>query len=54
MVHVGQNWGSYTLLTELPTYMKNILHFDIANVRRVSGSGVGVVKIIAFSYLAVY
>ncbi|KAK3885844.1 hypothetical protein Pcinc_009971 [Petrolisthes cinctipes] len=30
VVHIGQNWGFYTLLTELPTYMKNILHFDIA------------------------
>jgi len=27
--HMAQNWGFYTLLTELPTYMKNILHFDI-------------------------
>ncbi|KAB7505360.1 putative inorganic phosphate cotransporter [Armadillidium nasatum] len=27
--HVCQNWGYYFLLTELPTYMKNILHFDI-------------------------
>jgi len=27
--HVAQNWGFYTLLTELPTYMKNILQFDI-------------------------
>merc|ERR1711874_291682 len=27
--HVCQNWGFYTLLTDLPTYMKNILHFDI-------------------------
>jgi len=26
---MAQNWGFYTLLTELPTYMKNILHFDI-------------------------
>lgn len=27
--HIAQNWGFYTLLTELPSYMKNILHFDI-------------------------
>ncbi|XP_025832317.1 putative inorganic phosphate cotransporter [Agrilus planipennis] len=25
----GQNWAFYTLLTELPTYMDQILHFDI-------------------------
>lgn len=24
-----QAWGHYTLLTELPTFMKNILHFNI-------------------------
>ncbi|CAL4122351.1 unnamed protein product [Meganyctiphanes norvegica] len=29
VAHVAQNWGFYTLLTELPTFMKNILHFDI-------------------------
>jgi ACS family sodium-dependent inorganic phosphate cotransporter-like MFS transporter 5 len=27
--HVAQNYGFYTLLTELPTYMANVLHFDI-------------------------
>lgn len=31
VVHIAQNWGFYTLLTELPTYMKNILHFNIAD-----------------------
>jgi hypothetical protein len=34
LTHMAQNWGFYTLLTELPTYMKNILHFNI-KVRRV-------------------
>ncbi|XP_076047077.1 putative inorganic phosphate cotransporter isoform X2 [Oratosquilla oratoria] len=29
VVHVGNNWGFYCLLTELPTYLKNIQHFDI-------------------------
>lgn len=28
-MHFGQNWGFYTLLTELPTYLKNIQHFDM-------------------------
>ena len=27
------NWSYYTLLTSLPTYMSNILHFDLKSVR---------------------
>ncbi|BFZ21120.1 hypothetical protein BsWGS_24159 [Bradybaena similaris] len=27
--HFSSNWGFYTLLTSLPTYMKNILKFDM-------------------------
>uniref|UniRef100_A0A061QLM4 Sialin n=1 Tax=Cupiennius salei TaxID=6928 RepID=A0A061QLM4_CUPSA len=30
VAHFGFNWGFYTLLTELPTYLSNILHFDLA------------------------
>lgn len=26
-------WGMYTYKTELPTYMKTLLHFDMADVR---------------------
>ncbi|XP_054719646.1 LOW QUALITY PROTEIN: putative inorganic phosphate cotransporter [Uloborus diversus] len=29
VTHFGNNWGFYTLLTELPTYLSNILHFDL-------------------------
>ncbi|KAK7082382.1 hypothetical protein SK128_002996 [Halocaridina rubra] len=29
VVHTTQNWGFYTLFSELPTYMKNMLHFNI-------------------------
>ncbi|KAF8787065.1 sialin-like [Argiope bruennichi] len=29
ITHFGQNWGFYTFLTELPTYLSSILHFDI-------------------------
>jgi len=29
VAQTGQGWGLYTLLTELPTFMKTILHFDI-------------------------
>ena len=27
--HVTQNFGYYVLLTELPTYMKNVLNWDL-------------------------
>lgn len=27
--HACANWGSYLLLTNMPTYMKQVLHFDI-------------------------
>ncbi|XP_049947632.1 putative inorganic phosphate cotransporter [Schistocerca serialis cubense] len=29
VVHCGQNWGFYTLLTEMPTYFSSVLGFDI-------------------------
>jgi len=29
ITHVAQNYGFYTLLTELPTYMSTVLHFNI-------------------------
>ncbi|XP_015122844.1 putative inorganic phosphate cotransporter isoform X2 [Diachasma alloeum] len=29
MAHMGQNYGYETLMTELPTFMKQILHFNI-------------------------
>ncbi|XP_068220661.1 putative inorganic phosphate cotransporter isoform X2 [Palaemon carinicauda] len=29
--HVGYNWGFYTLLSELPTYLKNIQHFQMTS-----------------------
>lgn len=32
IVHSAQNWGFWTLLTEIPTYMKNVLDFDIEKV----------------------
>eukprot|EP00092_Neocalanus_flemingeri_P030040 GFUD01032614.1.p1 GENE.GFUD01032614.1~~GFUD01032614.1.p1 ORF type:complete len:475 (-),score=61.04 GFUD01032614.1:7-1431(-) len=35
--HVTQNFGYYVLLTELPTYMKNILHFDMHSNAILSG-----------------
>ncbi|GAB0094566.1 putative inorganic phosphate cotransporter [Sergentomyia squamirostris] len=29
IVHCGHNWGFWTLLTKIPTYMKNVLDMDI-------------------------
>ena len=36
--HVTQNFGYYVLLTELPTYMKNVLGWDLKDKVR-GGSG---------------
>ena len=33
ITHAGHNWGMYTLLTEMPTYLSNIHHFNITSVR---------------------
>ena len=32
VAHTCNNWGFYTLLTTMPTYMKKVLRFNIANV----------------------
>ena len=32
VAHVTENWGWYTLLTQLPTYLKTILNFDLQAV----------------------
>ncbi|KAF2887772.1 hypothetical protein ILUMI_18401, partial [Ignelater luminosus] len=29
VAHVSENWGFYTLLTQLPKFMKDILHFEL-------------------------
>ncbi|XP_074663225.1 sialin-like isoform X1 [Tubulanus polymorphus] len=29
VAHVCNNWGSYTMMTSLPTYMKDVLYFDM-------------------------
>ncbi|KAL7301522.1 hypothetical protein TKK_0005956 [Trichogramma kaykai] len=36
IVHGGNNWGYYLLLTGLPTYMKNILGFDVQSSGMIS------------------
>ena len=30
--HMGQSWGYYTLLTEIPTYLQDIQHFSLQSV----------------------
>lgn len=32
IVHCGQNWGFWTLMTEMPSYMNAVLKFDMAKV----------------------
>lgn len=32
VAHTASNWGTYTLLTNLPAYMKEVLKFDMRSV----------------------
>lgn len=32
ITHCGENWGFWTLLTEIPSYMSSVLKFDIESV----------------------
>ena len=32
VAHTCNNWGSYTVLTCVPAYMKEVLNFDIKSV----------------------
>lgn len=32
VVHSAQNWGFWTLLTEIPSYMSGVLNFNLAQV----------------------
>ena len=33
VAHFSENWGFYTLLTELPSFLKHRLNFDLSKVR---------------------
>lgn len=37
IAHFANNWGFYSMLTTMPTYMKKILHFEIAKNGALSG-----------------
>lgn len=34
IVHCGQNWGYWTLITELPTYMNEVLEYKLVDVSK--------------------
>jgi len=36
IAHCGMNWGYFTLLTEMPSYINSILKFDLKSVSRIS------------------
>lgn len=35
IAHCGYNWGFWTLLTEIPSFMNYIMKFDMRSVRRI-------------------
>jgi hypothetical protein len=36
VANICSDWGLYTLLTNIPTYMKEVLNFDLAEVSQYS------------------
>lgn len=36
VAHMAENWGWYTLLTQLPTYLKKVLHFSLQEASFIS------------------
>ena len=35
IAHCGNNWGYFTLLTEMPSFMNSILKFDLKSVSHI-------------------
>lgn len=33
IAHFAHNWGNYLFLTQIPSFLKDVLHFDIKSVR---------------------
>uniref|UniRef100_A0A1B6DF26 Putative inorganic phosphate cotransporter n=1 Tax=Clastoptera arizonana TaxID=38151 RepID=A0A1B6DF26_9HEMI len=56
LVHFGQNWGFYTLLTLAPSYMNSVLGFDITSNGYFSAMPYLIqwITLIAFSVIADY
>ena len=34
IAQIGHDWGLFTIITDLPKYMKSVMHFSIAQVRQ--------------------
>ncbi|XP_076045681.1 putative inorganic phosphate cotransporter [Oratosquilla oratoria] len=50
ILHFGNNWGFYTLLTELPTYLKNIQHYDMKSNGLVSALPYLIMWLVSVAY----
>ena len=35
VANICSDWGLYTLLTNIPTYMKEVFNFDLAEVSKI-------------------
>lgn len=44
LAHMGQNYGYETLMTELPTFMRQVLHFSIKDVSSIFLSNTSLVR----------
>ena len=53
LVHCANNWGFWTLLTEIPTYMKNILGMDIKSNGPLSALPYLVMGLLSFGFIFV-
>lgn len=52
ITHCGQNWGFWTLMTEIPTYMSHILKFDIKSNSYLSALPYFILWILSFIFSA--
>ncbi|XP_043796655.1 putative inorganic phosphate cotransporter [Apis laboriosa] len=48
IVHCGQNWGYWTLITELPTYMNDVLEYNLVDNGMISALPYLVMWILSF------
>ncbi|XP_037952075.1 putative inorganic phosphate cotransporter [Teleopsis dalmanni] len=51
LVHCANNWGFWTLMTEIPTFMKNILNVDIRNNGPLSALPYLVMCLLSFGFI---
>lgn len=50
IAHCGQNWGFWTLLTEIPSYMNGVLNFDLKSNALLSSLPYLVMWILSFGF----